>query len=64
MKKRIISAALAAMTALSPVLSGVPDALRTAAAVSAAEDAGLDAVEVSLPETPSADARPILRVIR
>ncbi len=58
MKKRIISAALAAMTALVPVLSGVPDALRTAAAAYAAEDAGLDAVEVSLPETPSAGRSP------
>ncbi len=58
MKKRIISAALAAMTALSPVLSGVPDAVRTAAVVSAAEDTALNAVEVSLPETPSAGRSP------
>ena len=58
MKKRTVSLALALLTAFSPALTRVPEGIRSAAAVSAAGDIQLTAVEVALPAYPIAGETP------
>ena len=58
MKNRTVSLALALLTALMPALTVLPEGIRGAAAVCAAEDIQLTAVEVELPAYPRAGETP------